>query len=239
MADINSRTNLPDQVRSDHCAAQTISDNADTGPTDQSLICGPHDEMVNYAELLFFAYRDFTTDADAILLEYGFGRAHHRVLHFVSRNPGLRVADLLEILKITKQSLARVLKQLLDEEIVNQKAGTQDRRERRLYATAQGLALVKRLSDLQGKRINDALAAAGPDADAIVKKFLFAMIKQADRSKVEAYFNLSDAPGNPPSTNAARDTTDLVGTAELDGEAKIVGTTELDRPAQALEVKEH
>ncbi len=187
---------------------------------DNALICGPNDEMVNYVELLFFAYRDFTTDADAILLEYGFGRAHHRVLHFVSRNPGLRVADLLDILKITKQSLARVLKQLVDEDIVTQKAGTQDRRERRLYPTAQGLALVKRLSDLQCKRINDALAAAGPDANTIVKKFLFAMIKRADRSKVEAYFNVSarhDAPHSPIADE---------------------GHAQLDNSNQRLEVKE-
>ncbi len=72
-------------------------------------------ELISHVELLFFAYRDFTGDADAVLEEYGFGRAHHRVLHFVSRNPGLRVANLLEILKITKQSLARVLKQLVED----------------------------------------------------------------------------------------------------------------------------
>jgi hypothetical protein len=71
-------------------------------------------ELLAFAELLFFAYRDFTRDADAILKDFGFGRAHHRVLHFVNRHPGLRVADLLDVLKITKQSLGRVLKQLID-----------------------------------------------------------------------------------------------------------------------------
>jgi DNA-binding MarR family transcriptional regulator len=84
-------------------------------------------DAIACVELLFFAYRDFTGDADAVLEEYGFGRAHHRVLHFVSRNPGLRVAQLLEILKITKQSLARVLKQLVDEGFIAQREGAEDR----------------------------------------------------------------------------------------------------------------
>ena len=97
-------------------------------------------QLAQTIELMFFAYRDFTSDPDAILAERGFGRAHHRVLHFVSRYPGLRVADLLEILKITKQSLARVLKQLIEEGFIEQRSGPVDRRERLLYTTAQGAA---------------------------------------------------------------------------------------------------
>src|SRR3954469_19636125 len=80
-------------------------------------------DLIACIELFYFAYRDFTCDPDAILEQYGFGRAHHRVLHFVHRNPGLKVAELLEILKITKQSLARVLKQLVDEGFIIQRAG--------------------------------------------------------------------------------------------------------------------
>jgi DNA-binding MarR family transcriptional regulator len=98
----------------------------------------PQADLVACVELLFFAYRDFTCGPDAVLEEYGFGRAHHRVLHFVHRNPGLRVADLLDILKITKQSLARVLKQLIDKGFIMQRAGNDDRRERRLFVTAKG-----------------------------------------------------------------------------------------------------
>src|SRR3982074_3558086 len=82
--------------------------------------------LITVVELLFFAYRDFTREADAVLAEFGLGRAHHRVLHFVNRHPALRVADLLEILKITKQSLARVLKQLVDQGWIVQKAGERD-----------------------------------------------------------------------------------------------------------------
>ena len=86
-------------------------------------------------ELLFFAYRDFVGDADQELEAFGFGRAHHRVMHFVHRYPGLKVADLLDVLRITKQSLGRVLKQLLDEGYIVQKTGDNDRRQRLLYAT--------------------------------------------------------------------------------------------------------
>ena len=89
-------------------------------------------------ELLFFAYRDFVTEADDVLAKFGFGRAHHRVLHFVNRNPGMKVAELLDILKITKQSLGRVLKQLVDQGYVVQKEGASDRRQRLLYVTAKG-----------------------------------------------------------------------------------------------------
>ena len=97
--------------------------------------------MVDLIELLFFAYRDFISDPDAILAKSDFGRAHHRVLHFVNRNPGLTVADLLDILKITKQSLARVLKELVDSGFIEQRTGPQDRRQRLLFATAAGQAL--------------------------------------------------------------------------------------------------
>ncbi|MGB6346519.1 MAG: MarR family transcriptional regulator, partial [Methyloceanibacter sp.] len=103
-------------------------------------------ELLAFAELLFFAYRDFTRDPDAILQDFGFGRAHHRVLHFVNRHSGLRVADLLDVLKITKQSLGRVLKQLIDKGYIVQRAGSVDRRERQLYPTEAGHALAERLA---------------------------------------------------------------------------------------------
>src|SRR5436309_13702449 len=104
-------------------------------------------------ELLFFAYRDFVSDPDEVLARFGFGRAHHRVLHFINRHPGIKVADLLDILKITKQSLGRVLKQLVDEGYVIQREGDNDRRQRLLHATAKGEALAMRLAGLQTNRI--------------------------------------------------------------------------------------
>lgn len=144
------------------------------------------EQLIACVELLFFAYRDFTGDPDAVLEEYGFGRAHHRVLHFVNRNPGIRVAHLLDILRITKQSLARVLKQLIDEGFVSQRAGEADRRERLLFLTAKGARLAEKLTALQVKRIEEALAKAGPGADAATRRFLFQMIAESERAQVEA-----------------------------------------------------
>src|SRR3954463_228690 len=108
--------------------------------------------------LFFFAYRDFTGDADALLERQGFGRAHHRVLYFVNLKPGMPVADLLDILKITKQSLARVLRQLVDNGYIEQKTGETDRRQRLLYATAKGRELFDVLSATQTSRIEAAIA---------------------------------------------------------------------------------
>jgi DNA-binding MarR family transcriptional regulator len=140
-------------------------------------------------ELLFFAYRDFVGDADHELEAFGFGRAHHRVMHFVHRYPGLKVADLLDVLRITKQSLGRVLKQLLDEGYIVQKTGNNDRRQRLLYATPKGEALVGKLAGLQTDRINRALGEIDPAATEVVRQFLRAMIDRDDPDKVlEAIF---------------------------------------------------
>jgi len=141
-------------------------------------------EAIGFVELLFFAYRDFTSEADDTLHDFGFGRAHHRVLHFVHRNPGLRVADLLEILKITKQSLARVLKQLIQDGFITQEPGLTDRRERHLYVTERGDMLAQRLLIPQVKRIGEALSAAGPGAEVQIAKFLTAIISMEDQEKV-------------------------------------------------------
>jgi DNA-binding MarR family transcriptional regulator len=135
-------------------------------------------------ELLFFAYRDFVSDPDEVLARFGFGRAHHRVLHFVNRNPGMKVADLLDILKITKQSLGRVLKQLVDQGYVVQKEGENDRRQRLLYVTAKGEALAMKLAGLQSARIAQAFAELGPDAHEAARRFLSAMLDANGRDDV-------------------------------------------------------
>src|SRR5450759_2410188 len=116
----------------------------------------PAEPVWDIIELLFFAYRAFVGDPDEVLSKLAFGRAHHRVLHFVNRNPGMKVADLLEILNITKQSLGRVLKQLVDQGFVVQKEGAQDRRQRLLYVTPKGETLALKLAGLQTQRINRA-----------------------------------------------------------------------------------
>jgi len=143
------------------------------------------DEAVfDLIELLFFAYRDFVGDADEILAKFGFGRAHHRMLHFINRNPGMKVAELLDILKITKQSLGRVLKQLIDEGYVEQKEGAKDRRQRLLYVTIKGEALAVRLAALQSARIGHALAEIGAADRDTVRRFLIAMLDPDQRDGV-------------------------------------------------------
>lgn len=135
-------------------------------------------------ELLFFAYRDFVSDPDAELAAYGFGRAHHRVVHFVNRNPGIRVADLLDILKITKQSLGRVLKQLIDAGFIEQRPGPTDRRQRLLFPSDRGHALAERLLELQSRRIRTALQSMPPELRAGAQGFLRAMIDPGEHERV-------------------------------------------------------
>lgn len=135
-------------------------------------------------ELLFYAYRDFISDPDEMLKEYGFGRAHHRVVHFVSRNPGMTVSELLSILRITKQSLGRVLKQLVDQGFILQASGVTDRRQRLLSLTDKGQELEHRLSTLQRARVGDAWKQAGPEAIAGYKKVLANLINPADREEI-------------------------------------------------------
>jgi DNA-binding MarR family transcriptional regulator len=132
-------------------------------------------------ELLFFAYRDFTGEADAVLAGYGFGRAHHRVIYFVGRHPGTTVSELLAILKITKQSLNRVLGQLMREGFVIRESDPVDRRLRRLYLTAQAQGLEKRLTERQMAVLARAFAEAGAGAADAYCAVLRAMINTADR----------------------------------------------------------
>ena len=135
--------------------------------------------------LLYFAYRDFVGRPDEILALMQFGRAHHRVIHFVNLNPGLRVTDLLDVLKITKQSLARVLKQLVDEGYIEQRPGPVDRRERLLYMTEKGTSFAQRLAEPQAARIDKALQAIGPGDAATIRRFLMAMVDETERPAVE------------------------------------------------------
>jgi DNA-binding MarR family transcriptional regulator len=173
MADINLST-----------ASARLSDPA------QERAGGPAYDLI---ELLFFAYRDFIGDADELLSGFGFGRAHHRVLHFVNRHPGMRVADLLEILKITKQSLGRVLRDLVEDGYVVQKAGPADRRQRLLFLTPKGETLARDLALLQTRRFARALHECGPGAREAARRFLAAMIDPAAREEVERLIMRADS----------------------------------------------
>ncbi|WP_205820727.1 MarR family transcriptional regulator [Methylobacterium nonmethylotrophicum] len=158
------------------------------------------DQEPNYdlIELLFFAYRDFVADPDRILAEYGFGRAHHRVLHFVDRHPGLTIAELLDILRITKQSLNRVLKELIEQGYIAQRTGTSDRRHRLLTCTPEGRSLAQRLAGVQGQRVRRALAEAGPALRGPASRFLLAMIEPQEREAVSRLI-----AGGEPAADAA------------------------------------
>ncbi|GJD62464.1 MarR family winged helix-turn-helix transcriptional regulator [Methylobacterium frigidaeris] len=151
-------------------------------------------------ELLFFAYRDFVADPDRILAEYGFGRAHHRVLHFVDRHPGLTIAELLDILRITKQSLNRVLKELIEQGYIAQRTGTSDRRHRLLTCTPEGRQLAQRLAGVQGRRVRRALAEAGPALREPASRFLLAMIEPEERAAVSRLI----AGGDPTAGTGSR-----------------------------------
>jgi DNA-binding MarR family transcriptional regulator len=165
-------------------ANPTPSASADPRPQD-----APAFDLI---ELLFFAYRDFVGDADEILAKFGFGRAHHRVLHFVNRNPGMKVAELLDILRITKQSLGRVLKQLIDEGYVEQQEGAKDRRQRLLFVTAKGEALALRLVALQTARIGRALVGLGSADRDTARRFLIAMLDPDQRDGVLRLIDAAD-----------------------------------------------
>jgi DNA-binding MarR family transcriptional regulator len=141
------------------------------------------DSLVELVELFFFAYRDFTADPDHILAKIGFGRAHHRVLHFVGRNPGMTVAELLDILKITKQSLGRVLRELIEKGYVVQEEGSHDRRQRLLHLTGRGDGLHQELLAPQLTRFDRALARS-PSGEKAFRDMLLHMIDSEGREQL-------------------------------------------------------
>ncbi len=134
-------------------------------------------------ELLFFAYKDFTAEADSILAKQSFGRAHHRVIYFVGQYPGMSVSELLDILSITKQSLSRVLRQLVDDGYIQQKPGTKDRRQRLLSLTDKGQELERLLTSEQRARIAAAYKHAGADAVEGFRKVMLGIMESSARQR--------------------------------------------------------
>ncbi|MBK1635302.1 MarR family winged helix-turn-helix transcriptional regulator [Rhodovulum adriaticum] len=147
-----------------------------TPKTGRSLLYLTDEQLRRGIEAMFFAYRGFTADPDRILEEHGYGRAHHRTLHFIHRAPGTTVNNLLSILGVTKQSLNRVLRTLITDGLVESRVGTQDKRERHLYLTETGSELERQLSDAQRERMRAAYRAAGPEAVAGFRQVLEAMM---------------------------------------------------------------
>ena len=154
------------------------------GKTPANLLFLREEDLRQGIELLFYAYRDFTAEADAVLAVLGFGRAHHRVIYFVGRKPGMTVSELLDILKITKQSLSRVLGQLVREGYIAQRPGTSDRRQRLLELAPKGAELERRLTEDQRALVARAYRAAGAEAVEGFRKVLFGLVNEQDRPKV-------------------------------------------------------
>lgn len=134
------------------------------------------DQLRKGIEAMFFAYRGFTADPDRILADMSYGRAHHRAIHFINRTPGTTVNNLLDILGVTKQSLNRVLRTLIEDGLVESRIGVRDKRERHLYLTEAGKRLEQRLSDAQRQRMRAAFRMAGPEAVAGFRRVLEAMM---------------------------------------------------------------
>jgi DNA-binding MarR family transcriptional regulator len=156
---------------------------------DESLLFLTDEQLRKGIEAMFFAYRGFTADPDRILEGMDFGRAHHRAVHFIQRSPGTTVSNLLGLLGVTKQSLNRVLRTLIDEGHVRSEKGREDARERHLFLTDKGEALERQLSDAQRARMRSAYRAAGPQAVAGFRQVLEAMM---DPEMRRAYNRLKD-----------------------------------------------
>ena len=143
----------------------------------ESLLYLTDEQLRQGIEAMFFAYRGFTADPDRILSDLSYGRAHHRAIYFINRAPGTTVNNLLAILGVTKQSLNRVLRTLIEDGLVESRAGQSDKRERHLFLTDKGAALEGRLSDAQRARMRAAYRAAGPEAVAGFRQVLEAMME--------------------------------------------------------------
>ena len=152
----------------------------------ESLLFLTDEQLRKGIEAMFFAYRGFTADPDRILDGMDYGRAHHRALHFIHRAPGTTVNNLLNILGVTKQSLNRVLRTLLDEGLVESRVGKQDKRERHLFLTAKGAELERTLSDAQRARMRTAYRAAGPVAVQGFRQVLEAMMDPEMKRQYQA-----------------------------------------------------
>jgi DNA-binding MarR family transcriptional regulator len=153
------------------------------GKTPANLLFLREEDLRQGIELLFYAYRDFTAEADAVLAVLGFGRAHHRVIYFVGRKPGMTVSELLDILKITKQSLSRVLGQLVREGYIVQRPGTSDRRQRLLELAPKGAELERRLTEDQRALVARAYRAAGAEAVDGFRRVLLGLVNETDRGR--------------------------------------------------------
>ena len=163
----------------------------------ENLLFLTDDQLRRGIEAMFFAYRAFTADPDMILADLDYGRAHHRALHFINRDPGLTVTALLAVLGVTKQSLNRVLRALIEDGLVESRVGRRDRRERQLHLTQKGTELERRLSEAQRARMRTAYRSAGPQAVAGFRQVLEAMMDAETRAQYQAMKDLPEDRRDP------------------------------------------
>lgn len=163
-----------------------MADTASRGTQGENLLFLTDEQLRKGIEAMFFAYRGFTADPDRILVQYGYGRAHHRAVHFIHRAPGTTVNNLLDILGVTKQSLNRVLRSLIEDGLVESRVGTRDKRERHLHLTPTGAALERELSEAQRARMRAAFRDAGPEAVAGFRRVLEQMMDAESRALFNA-----------------------------------------------------
>lgn len=157
------------------------------GPSSgENLLFLTDDQLGRGIEAMFFAYRGFTADPDRILENYAYGRAHHRALHFIRRSPGTTVNNLLATLGVTKQSLNRVLRTLIEDGLVESRVGRRDKRERHLFLTTKGVTLEHELSEAQRRRMRAAYRTAGPAAVAGFRQVLEAMMEPEMRRQYQS-----------------------------------------------------
>ena len=168
-----------------------------------SLLFLTDEQLRQGIEAMFFAYRGFTADPDRILAGMDYGRAHHRAIHFIKRRPGITIAGLLEILGVTKQSLNRVLRQLVEDGLVISTTGTTDRRQRNLTLSEAGEALERALSEPQRARFRRAYSEAGPEAVAGFREVLERMINEAGRDAALSFVgSTASSAGNSAGSSA-------------------------------------
>lgn len=170
-------------------------DQSNAPQSGQALLFLTDEQLRKGIEAMFFAYRGFTADPDRILSEKSYGRAHHRAIHFIHRSPGTTVNNLLSILGVTKQSLNRVLRTLVEDGLVESNVGATDKRERNLYLTEEGAALERELSDAQRDRMRAAYRAAGPAAVTGFRQVLEAMMDEDMRRQFDALRDPRDTRG--------------------------------------------
>ena len=156
-----------------------------SGAAGNSLLFLREEQLRLAQDMLFLAWRDFSAVVDPVLAEAELGRAHHRALHFIGRMPGLTVTDLLAVLCITKQSLARVLGALVEGGYVSQTAGRQDRRQRLLRLTQAGEMLERQLFERQREQLLAAYREAGGPAVEGFGQVLRALMSRAGRSSLD------------------------------------------------------